>query len=339
MARPRKPWFWTARDTWCVWIDGVQTPLARGRDNKPAAEREYHRLMAERHVPDEESKGTTGCLAAEYLAWLKKHREAQTYDQVRHFLRSFLGYKRVRETPPHRITIELVESWVEENPSWKRSRRHALRSLLRMFNWAVKRRKLQRNPIHGIDVPAPNRVLAYLTVDERGKIFKAIKDTAFQLVLTALEQTGCRPGELCVLTAEHVDLTQGTWTLPKHKTANKTGKPRVVYLTAGMLEITRELVRAHPDGPLFLNSRGSPWNRNSIRIRFRNLRKKFPELGHFTATSYRRAYVTDALERGVDAVKVAELVGHTSTDMVMRHYSQLQERVKHMRDVAQQVVS
>ena len=38
MARPRKPWYRKSRDTWYVEIDGVQTPLAKGKENRPAAE-------------------------------------------------------------------------------------------------------------------------------------------------------------------------------------------------------------------------------------------------------------------------------------------------------------
>ena len=138
--------------------------------------------------------------------------------------------------------------------------------------------------------------------------------------------------------AADADLEAGVWTLREHKTGRKTGKPRTVYLTAAMAALTGELAALNPEGPLFLNYRKKPWNRNSIRCRFRALRKRFPAFGHFTATSLRRAFVTDALERGVDVAKVAELVGHTGTDMVMRHYHQLQERVKHMRDMAEKAV-
>jgi site-specific recombinase XerD len=34
---------------------------------------------------------------------------------------------------------------------------------------------------------------------------------------------------------------------------------------------------------------------------------------------YRHTFVTDALENGVDMAQVAELLGHTSTDVVMQH--------------------
>ncbi|MGL5094334.1 MAG: tyrosine-type recombinase/integrase [Planctomycetia bacterium] len=157
-------------------------------------------------------------------------------------------------------------------------------------------------------------------------------------MLTAMQETGCRPGEVSKVEAKHVQAETGLWVLPEHKTGEKTGKPRTVYLTEPMLALTRELMAKNPTGPLFLNYRKKPWNRNSIRCRFRQLRKRFPEFGHFTAYSFRRAFVTDALERGVGVAQVAELVGHVGTDMVMRHYNQLQERVKHMREMAAKAV-
>ncbi len=183
-------------------------------------------------------------------------------------------------------------------------------------------------------MPAQTRVLAYLTAGQRRELFDATKDAAFRAVLAALAETGCRPGEVAAVTAADADLAAGVWVLRRHKTAGKTGKPRTVYLTDAMVTLSKELIARNPAGPLFLNSRKRPWNINSVRCRFRTLRARFPAFGHFTAYSYRRAYVTAALERGVDVVQVAELVGHAGTDMIMRHYNQTHERVAHMRAMA-----
>ena len=235
---------------------------------------------------------------------------------------------------PHRVTVELVERWLNAHPKWKASRRHAVLCLLQAFNWGVKQKALRTNPISAIEVPEQTRVLAYLTSDQRKALFDATKDRAFKNFLTALSETGCRPSEIAAVTAADANLERGIWVLTKHKTGKKTRKPRVVFLTDAMLGLTRDLVAKNPTGPLFLNYRKKPWNRNAIRCRFRAFRKLFPDFGHFTAYSYRRAYVTDALEKGLTIAHVAELVGHTSTDMIQRHYNQLQERTDHMREMA-----
>ncbi|MBX9623559.1 MAG: site-specific integrase [Gemmataceae bacterium] len=356
MARPRKPWYRSGRHDWLVTVDGKQVPLGphpadagpprRGKPKPgqrdgdwvipPAILKEYHRRMAERDDPEASgaAHGTVAALFAKFLGWTKAHKAEATYLQRRHFLRSFVRHRNVRDLPPHRVTAELVEGWLAAHPNWTGGRRHAVLIVLRAFTWAVKRKLLSRNPVTGVEVPPQRRVLHYLTKDQRRAIHGAVRDRAFRTFLTALEQTGCRPGELCAVEAAEADPDAGVWVIPNHKTARKTGRPRTVYLTEAMSGLTRELAAENPDGPLFRNSRGQPWNRNAVRCRFRHLRKKFPGFGPFTATSFRRAFVTDALERGVDAVKVAELVGHTSTDMIMAHYAQLQERVRHMREMA-----
>lgn len=336
MARPRKPWFRKSCNAWYVTIDGKKVPLAKGEHNHAAAMKEFYRVMSSR---DEDADApavsdSVVSLLGKFLGWVKKHKSPATYEQRRYYLRSFVRHKGVKRLPPHRVSVELVEDWLDAHPKWKASRRHAVMSVLRAFNWAVKRGKLAKNPVAGIEVPAPSRVLTYLTPEQRKAVFDATKDRAFKNVLTAMQETGCRPGEVSVVEAKHANLDAGVWVLPEHKTGKKTGKPRVVYLTPAMIELTKELAEKNPSGPLFLNFRRRPWNRNAIRCRFRQLRKRFPEFGHFTAYSFRRAFVTDALQRGVGVAQVAELVGHVGTDMVMRHYNQLQERVSYMREMA-----
>ena len=48
----------------------------------------------------------------------------------------------------------------------------------------------------------------------------------------------------------------------------------------------------------------------------------------------RHSFATDALVSGVGIAQVAELLGHTSTVMVMRHYSHIAGNVAHMREAA-----
>lgn len=340
MARPHKPWYRKPRDTWYVEIAGRQVALCKGEHNRQLAEREMHRILAQEEGPtsDTEKKTVVG-LFAKFLGWTRRHRAEATYDQHRHFLKSFVSDPKRRRLPPHKVTIAVVDDWLDAEEGWKKSGRHAVRTLLRAFNWAVKRGLIPKNPVAGIEVPGKHRSATYLTRDQRLLVIRAVKDRAFRDFLTALFETGARPGEVRRVTAADVDFRLGVWTLQAHKTARKTGKPRVVYMSDAAAELTRRLVAENPDGPLFLNSRGVPWTRNAVRIRFRNLRKKYPEYDRFTAYTYRKGYVTDALENGVDVAKVAELVGHTSTDMVMRHYAQLQERVKHMRAMANQATA
>ena len=52
--------------------------------------------------------------------------------------------------------------------------------------------------------------------------------------------------------------------------------------------------------------------------------------------TYRHSYATDALEQGVGVAQVAELLGRTSTDMVMQHYQHLSEKREHLLQATRQ---
>src|SRR5262249_15080935 len=125
-----------------------------------------------------------------------------------------------------------------------------------------------------------------------------------------------------------------------HKTAKRTGKPRIIYLSPPMVEMSRRLVAERPTGPLFPSrQQNRPFSKNAIRTRFRRLRKKLPHLNGVVAYAYRHSYATTALENGVGIAQVAELLGNNDTRMVSRHYSHLNQKVAHMREAAAKAVS
>src|SRR5207244_10688030 len=124
----------------------------------------------------------------------------------------------------------------------------------------------------------------------------------------AREQTRCAPSEVSRMTPAHVNLELGDWAFADHKTVKKTAKPRIVYLTPAMVELTKRLMTEHPDGSLFRGPRGGkPFTRNGIRCRFKRLRQKLPHLKGLIAYAYRHSLATDALVTAVGIAQVAEL--------------------------------
>jgi integrase len=194
--------------------------------------------------------------------------------------------------------------------------------------------------VQGVKKPAKGRRDRILSTDEQEAILAAIKDEAFREFVLALQETGCRPSEVSRVTAADVNLEAGLWVLKEHKTARKTRRPRVVYLTPAMVELTRKLMAEHPEGALFRSPRGDkPFSRNNVRCRFRRLREKLPHLAGVVAYSYRHTFATEALANGVGIAQVAELMGHASTEMVSSVYGHLADRLSHMRDAAKKAVS
>src|SRR5262249_21782967 len=133
----------------------------------------------------------------------------------------------------------------------------------------------------------------------------------------------------------HANLALGVWVFREHKTARRTGKPRVIYLTPAMVELTRKLAAKYPEGPLFRGPRSKRgFTRNGVRCRFRNLRAKMPHLDGVISYTLRHSFATQALVNGVGIAQVAELLGHVDTSMVSGHYAHLAGNVQHMRDQA-----
>jgi integrase len=339
-VRPLKPWYRASRDTWYVEIGGKQTPLAKGRDSRDEAMRAFYRLMADgpatAAVTDNAAVATVCDL---FLAWSQKHHKDSTYSWNKFFLESFVNFEKTGHLPAAMLRPLHVTRWLDAHPTWKGACTCAVTVVKRTFNWAESEGVLEPNPLKKLKKPPPPVRDKLLTAEERAEILGAVRGEAFKRFVVTLQESGCRPGEVRAVEARHVNLALGVWVFAEHKTAKKTGKPRVVYLTPTLLELTRELMQKNPVGPLFLNSRGRPWTRNAVRIRFRNLRKKLPHLGRFFAYVYRASFATDALESGVGIAQVAELLGHADTKMVMRHYSRIGQKVQHMRDEAEKAAS
>jgi integrase len=229
-----------------------------------------------------------------------------------------------------------VSRWLDAHSGWNTGRGCAIRAVKRAFNWADSEGILSPNPIKKLQreaVPSRGRTL---TLQERKEILAAIKDEPFRLFVEAMQESGCRPSEVARVTAAEINLETGVWVFTKHKTAKKTKRARVVYLTPRLLEISRHLMAKFPEGPIFRGPREQrPFTRRGIISRFQRLRKKLPHLKNAIAYAYRASFTTDALMNGVGVAQVAELLGHQNTEMVMRHYSAIREQTDYMREVAE----
>jgi integrase len=363
MRLPEGPWYRASRDAWYVEVDGKQVKLAKGKANKKAALEAFHRLMALGpgglpksqeitvvHVcdlflsevcpyagdpPKKEPKANDPQPALKPNAT----HEVRTYWWYRSFLESFCGHKRTGLLPASTVKVFHVTRWLNAHPKWKGSRRNAVICVKRAFNWATAEGILDVNPLRGLKKPSVKRREKILTASEWEELFGAVVDQEFKDFLTAMRETGARPGEVRKLTAADVNLDLGVWVLEHHKTRKKTGLPRVVYLTPTMIELCKRLCERWPTGPIFRGPKRKghrPFSRNAIRCRFRRLRIKLPSLAGVISYTLRHTWITDALERKVPVATVAELAGHKDLKMIQAHYSHLSEKRKHLQDSARQ---
>lgn len=346
----RSPWYRKSKDAWYVEIDGRQQPLGKHPENAPLPKKgkkgwnvppEILTAFHERMIAWAREEATRAdprtVLAREvcdrFLVASEKTVEARTFEWYKKYLQSFCdlhGGVRASDLRPLHLT-----DWLDQHSGWKASRRHAIISVKRCFKWAEEEGIVDKSPFRGVKKPPVGRRDRILSPAEKKEILETIKDKPFRQFVFALYETGCRPSEVARVTAAHFDEARGLWVFAEHKTRRKTGKPRVVYLTPAMVELTREVVKKYPTGPLFRGNRNKKgFTRNGIRCRFRRLREKLPHLKGVVSYTARHTYTTEALTNGVGVMEVAELLGHTGTAMVEQHYAHLDQKTQHMLEAA-----
>jgi integrase len=163
----------------------------------------------------------------------------------------------------------------------------------------------------------------------------AVAPGAIRDALAALHGTGCRPAELCKVEARHFDASAGAWLLHEHKTEG-SGKMRVILLPPGVVGLCKALAERHPAGPLFRDTKGKPLTPDRLRNWLFKTRRRLG-LRRVIAYGYRHGLATDALAAGVPDAQVAELLGHSGTAMLHKHYSHLVAKARVLRGALDQI--
>lgn len=189
---------------------------------------------------------------------------------------------------------------------------------------------------------AAGRPLAIRVSKKQSRGERAVIDDATRAALRAipgalgracavLDDTGCRPGELCAVTAADVDPVRGCWVLREHKTAHATGRPRLVYLTPATLKVSLQLSVKHPAGPLFRSETGRPWTPNLLHKNTVAACERL-ELPHVFPYAWRHTFATRLLKADVSPAKVAALMGHVGLGTLFANYAHLLSDDANMRD-------
>lgn len=217
------------------------------------------------------------------------------------------------------------------------SQRHAAAFLKRAWKWAHDQGFVRQNLLAGLklkeceyrDEVMPIGVHEMLVRE----CLKLSESRPFGLYLIA-SRSGARPQQIRDVTAKNVSADGSQWIFKDHKTRAKTGRPLVVFLPPCLRTLTRLLVDAHPTGPLFRNSRGSAWKKDTVTQRMERLRVKLGLPDGTVAYLYRHSMATDALVAGQSTAVVSALLGHTDTRMVSKVYGHLDKHSQFLTDAA-----
>lgn len=299
----------------------------RGRENEAEAIKAWHRLMS--GVKEERSKArdepTVSVVVKAYLTDCEGRVKAKTLAGYSDFLTPFaLKHGKVRASA---LTPTVAEGYARKE-EWSPSTRHDfLGTLAGAFKWAERARMVARTPLVGLKRPPKESrgVEALVTPEEHARLCESASPP-FRLFLQIAYATGARPSEVAGITAENFNETLGLVRFKQHKTSHK-GKGRVVYLTPDVVALLAKLKEQHPEGALLRNRTGKPWTGWAIVKAMKYAREK-AGVKHAVAYGYRHTFATDALANGVPDAQVAELLGHSGTAMLHKHYSHLTARSK-----------
>jgi site-specific recombinase XerD len=310
--RRRGPWLRAQDQCWYTTIGRELIKLGTADDAWEDIEERYH---AEHSARKKTAIWTVAALVDEFLEFCQKQKAAGTYDWYQRYLKPFAHHiGTVRKA--HTLEPDDVTAWVEERfkDCAANTKHGATRCVVRLFNWAIKTRKLRTNPILGLEKPQPTARETAITPEQFQQIMGHVKDQQFRDVLNFYWNTGCRPREPRIIEARHVD---GRKVVLDREQSKGKKKRRVIYLNDTAAEIIRRLAAATPDGPIFRNMRGRPWTKDALQCRMKTLRRK-TELD-LCVYALRHGYITELLKTGCSTTTVAQLTG-TSEAMIARVY-------------------
>jgi integrase len=309
-----------------VTVAGEKIRLAEGRPNKKLAEQKFHALAAMQTQSAASPKARVADIIEKFLACNRPclcEETMRSYDWHGQAFAEHSGYLLATELKPHHVT-----DFVSKGSWGATTQYNARRSLFRIFSWAAEEQLLPRNPLKGMKRPKPAPRNRAMTEEEFRSLLRGEPKVCFKTFLYALWATGCRPKEARTLTWDMV--REDRWVLQDHKTFHKTRKPRVIYLNASMRKLMGLLRRRSASPHVFLNSRGRPWTNNAVRIRIGRMKRMLGLKTDMCAYLLRHAFGTNAILKGVDVATVAELMGHTSLEMVSTVYLHLADQRQHL---------
>ena len=265
----RKPFWKSSHAAWYVQIGSKQVRL--GTD-KAEAEAEYHRLMAGQTPVD--GRTSVVVLLDQFLGWTDENRSPRTFGWYHNHLRKFAQFigarLRVSEIKPYHVT-----RWLATMNGGDTYKNGAARAVSRAFSWARRQRLIPANPIEGMERPASELREVYVSPEQWSRAIALVKESdPFADLLWFLRETGCRPMEARVVEARHWHDDRITLELKDSKGRKGRKTRRVIRLNTRALEIVRRRALKHPEGPLFVNTKGRPWTAFSMNCRFRTMAKK-----------------------------------------------------------------
>lgn len=170
-------------------------------------------------------------------------------------------------------------------------------------------------------------VIDPLSEAELSKVLQNI-DPHFRPLFTALAYTGARPNELIALRWHDIDWTNRTISISKGRVRGREGRPKTAssQRKIPMLEPVEQVLKdlksravVSIDSYIFTKANGSPIDKHLDRVWTRALKKA--SIRHRPSYQLRHTFATQLIVKGFPLPYVANLLGHTTIETLVRHYA------------------
>jgi len=314
---------------WFVEFNGKQVKLG---NDKAEAEKKYTAMLRERGLQPIDGRCRVHYLIDEFWEWYSVNQKKKTVDGRRPIMKSFRAFI-AESMDATDVRPFHIQKWIASCKGVKANdtKKTWIAFVQRIFNWGVDSGYIPHSPIARMKKPSDRPREEYIPPHLFQTVISAAPTAQLNRLITFMLDTGVRPEEVVKLEAKHFsEENSGTFVLPL-KDAKGNRYTRVIYLTPTSLRIAKKVTRRWKDGPCFRNSRGKPWNRDSIGKSMRKLRDKLnkgkepPPFPRLCATMLRHSFAHYRISQGQDIALVAALMGHRSTKMVYTRYGHIDQ--------------
>jgi len=193
--------------------------------------------------------------------------------------------------------------------------------LKRMFNVAIDWGYAKENPVKRVKFypEKDNLKERILTEKEEDRLLEASSEHLRPILIVALN-TGMRRGEILNLKWENIDF-QAKEILVEN---TKSGRPRTIDINSHLLNKLVKLKNEAQDSQnVFLNPKtGKPYKK--LQTSFNGARRR-AGIKNLRFHDLRHTFASRLVERGVDLIRVKELLGHSSVKITERYTHSNQE--------------
>lgn len=290
---------------------------------------------------DADPNVTFGEVADAYLDFVEQNYSPDRYRHCKERLQEFKdhigNHVRAKELRPKH-----VDAWLKTKDKLTSGTERLYKSiLLACLNWAARPRTkkggelIPENPLRGqLHLPlGESRGKDAVWTQETYEQVLRVASPAFCDLVRILAWTGARPSTVIRIEARHYNKKQSRWDcedLYRGRSSTKKYVKHVRLLNEESRALVERLNAEHPEGPIFRNSFGKPWDADAPQIYLTNLQVKFQETKKLKwqeglcVYGLRHTFATNFLQQFPNEIEYLRvLLGHKDYTMIFEHYGHL----------------